>query len=224
MGLCQCILISCFKLHSIALKLDHRRHWIYLYEKNARQQALPCLVLKIQTKICRRTKYALTTTSLTRTLKRGFLNQLCGKIMRLDFETNLVNILVYSFTFFLDTNYFYQHQLLRVLENQNVFICLLFPFFSPSSSRLFWDLREFREKDNLQTIEQLIHFRYLFLKMLLILVYSLSEQGRARKYCPETTCYMHLPVYLQIIKVENIKVELSASKKLFFTSIKAFQK
>ena len=33
MGLCQCILISCFKLHSIALKLDHRRHWIYLYEK-----------------------------------------------------------------------------------------------------------------------------------------------------------------------------------------------
>ena len=60
--------------------------------------------------------------------------------------------------------------------------------------------------------------------MLFILVYSLSEQGRARKYSPETTCYMHLPVYLQIIKVENIKVELSASKKLFFTSIKAFQK
>lgn len=129
MGLCQCILISCFKLHSIALKLDHRRHWIYLYEKNARQQALPCLVLKIQTKICRRTKYALTTTSLTRTLKRGFLNQLCGKIMRLDFETNLVNILVYSFTFFLDTNYFYQHQLLRLLENQNVFHLLIFSIF-----------------------------------------------------------------------------------------------
>ena len=44
--------------------------------------------------------------------------------------------------------------------------------------------------------------------MLFILVYSFSEEVRARKYSPVTTRYMHLPVYLQIIKVENVKVEL----------------
>ena len=87
--------VICLSLHMIGIILDHNLHWIYPYEKQTQNNQLYLFFERkyelILVTIIRRQNYGF----FTHTLKRDILNKLCGQTMQLEFETTLLNILVY---------------------------------------------------------------------------------------------------------------------------------
>ena len=102
----------CLSLHTIGIILDHKWCWTYPCRKHTGQQALFFLEPKICTKIGHNTNNVKPTASYTGSEERKFKQTVLTNNC-FEFERNLLNKFVYSFSFF----FLLCHLLFRVFLN-----------------------------------------------------------------------------------------------------------